>query len=619
MKSIEFYDLPRPVQERFVAASQASLAPAPLAVKPASRYIGARWFVASLLGFAVTAVFALLGFGDLNHPAAIATGLHALIYCIGFTLSFASLTRGLTLRDRALSLPFARGTYLFPMGVVEATSSSLSVHSLADLRTVESTAAALNVTFIDGASFEFPARDQSQADAAKRAVTESQERLDEATKADSVRHLAALDPLLRTNFPSPFSQDVPFKRPTTLWAVALLAMAVISGAALGIGVWEVRNKLSSARLASSARALDTTAAYRAYLARGGKSPEIIETLLPRAELAEAKASASVEAIERYTESHPNSKIQTEVAEALRAALLAALDKAKAPGTLASLDEFAKAHPRHEPIAKELAEARHNVFQAAVQKAKQQAISNGTRHSDPAAFVERLVAYAEQHGPKIEVRFRSTLGRSYKAADKNVRSGSYFAGNATLPSRFFGEQEMRPREALASPVLIAALQTLFAPEIVRFEPGEPLPSSAEDEKLPELPTATVPTLFIDYRIELSGSVLNAKPRGIFFGAGMFFDTAFVLPGSDARLELYVKTWRSPTRNVMRLKNRTTGDVYEDLARRSFNLFLRRFLERIFQTPPAAVLPALALPDEDDKDKAHDDKDADEPDEKDDRQG
>jgi hypothetical protein len=619
MKSIEFYDLPRPVQERFVAASQASLAPAPLAVRPASRYIGARWFIASLIGFAVTAVFALLGFGDLTHPSAIATGLHALIYCVGFTLSFASLTRGLTLRDRALSLPFARATYLFPMGVVEATSSSLSVHSLADLRTVESTAAALNVTFIDGTSFEFPARDQDQADAAKRAVTESQERLDEATKADSVRHLAALDPLLRTNFPSPFSQDVPFKRPTTLWAVALLAMAVVSGAALGIGVWEVRNKLSSARLASSARALDTTDGYRAYLARGGKSPEIIDTLLPRAELAEAKAAASVEAIERYTESHPNPKIQTEVAEALRAALLAALDKAKAPGTLASLDEFAKAHPRHEPIAKELAEARHNVFQAAAQKAKQQAISNGTRRSDPATFIERLVAYAEKHGPKVEVRFRSTLGRSYKAADKNVRSGSYFAGNATLPSRFFGEQEMRPREALASPVLIAALQTLFAPEIVRFEPGEPLPSSGEDEKL-ELPAASVPTLFIDYRIELSGSVLNAKPRGIFFGAGMFFDTAFVLPGSDARLELYLKTWRSPTRNVMRLKNRTTADVYEDLTRRSFNLFLRRFLERIFQAPPAAVLPALALPeDPDDKDKSHDDKEADDGDDKDDRQG
>src|SRR6185295_6927642 len=357
-----------PVQERFVAASQASLAPAPLAIRPASRYVGARWFIACAIGFGVTCVFAALGFGDLEHPSALASSLHALLYCFGFTLSFASLTRGLTLRDRALSLPFTRATYLFPMGVVEANSSALNVHSLADLRTVEATASALNVTFVDGTSFDFPATDQSQAEAAKRAVTESQERLDEATRADSVRGLAALDPLLRTNFPSPFSHDVPFQRPTSMWAVALLGMAVVSGAALGIGVWEVRNKLSARRLAETARTLNTTAAYRQYLSRGGRSPEILELLLPRAELVEAKAQGSVDAIEAYIASHPDTKIQDEVAEALRGALLAALERAKQPGTLAALAAFTSSYPRHEPVAKELAAARHQVYRAAADRA-----------------------------------------------------------------------------------------------------------------------------------------------------------------------------------------------------------------------------------------------------------
>jgi len=238
-------------------------------------------------------LYAARGFGDLSHDAALASSWHALIYCIGFTLSFACLTRGLSVRDRALSLPFARATYLFPMGVVDAMSSSFNVHSLADLSTVEATAASLNVTFRDGSRFEFPAKDQDQANAAKEAVTQSQERLDEATKTDSVRHLAALDPLCRTNFPSPFSQDVPFKRPTALWTTALLGMAVVSGAALGIGVWEVRNKLSARRLAETARSLDTTTAYRQYLARGGEQPEIVDILLPRAELTEAKAVGGV--------------------------------------------------------------------------------------------------------------------------------------------------------------------------------------------------------------------------------------------------------------------------------------------------------------------------------------
>lgn len=611
MKSIEFYDLPRPVQERFVAASQATLAPAPLAMRPAPKYVGARWFIACAVCFSVTAAFACYGFGDLKHPSALATGVHALLYCLGFTLSFATLTRGLTLRDRAGSLPFARGTYLFPMGVVEANSSALHVHSLADLRTVEANAAALSVTFVDGTSFDFPARDHEQAEAAKRAVNESQERLDEATRADSVRHMAALDPLLRTNFPSPFSQDVPFKRPTTVWAVALLAMAVVSGAALGVGVWEVRNKLSARRLAEAARALDTTAAYREYLERGGKSPEIVEILLPRAELAEAKAQGSVAAIEQYIASHPDSQIPNEVAEALRAALLAALERAKAPGTLAALDEFQRSHPRHEPVSEELAAARHQVYRTAASRARERSLATGVRRGDPAAFWEQLVAHTEKHGPRVEVRFRSILGKSAKQADNQVRSGSYFAGNASLPSRHFREADTRAREALAGPLLVSALQGLFSPEIVRFELGPPLPGADEEDKPLPLPEPTVASLYIDQRIELSGAVFNAKPRGIFFGAGSFYYTKFLLPGSDDRLDIEVRAWRSPTRTLMRSAQRTTADVYEDLARRSLNMFLRRYLKRTLREPPEVSLPAVLLPDaQEEKDPADRDEKEDE---------
>jgi hypothetical protein len=597
MKSIEFYDLPRPVQERFVAAAQASLAPAPLAVKPAPRYVGLGWFAASLLGFLVTAGFAAHGYGDLARASALASGFDAVLYCIGFTLSFACLTRGLTLRDRAVSLPFVRATYLFPMGVVDATSSALSVHSLTDLRTVEATADALQVTFIDGASFAFPARDQDQANAAKQAVTESQERLDEATRADSVRSLAALDPLCRTSFPSPFSQDIPYRRPTTVWAAVMLALAMVSGVVLGVGLWQVRNKLSARHLADSARALDTTEAYRAYLARGGRSPEIADTLLPRAELNEAKAAHSVQAIQSYIANHPGSKIQAEVDEALRSALLSALDLARTPGTLAALDDFVRAYPAHEPVAKELAEARHAVYRAAAERAKGLAVPTASRHADPAAFIDQLVDYVERRGPKVEIRFRAELGRSCKKADSFVRGSAYFARNSTLPTRYFGPEDMRRREALAAPLLLSALQSLFRREIVEFELGAALPSSDESGKPPPLPTPERPTLFISHRTELSGSVTNAKPRGIFFGTGMFFDTSFQIPGQAAALEISLKTWRSPSHRLMKAKERTIGDVYEDLARRSFSMFLRRYLSQVLRDPPQPALPHVELEDKD----------------------
>jgi hypothetical protein len=598
MKSIEFYDLPRPIQERFVAAAQATLAPAPLAIKLGSRFIGARWFIASLISFLATAVYAAQGFGQLEHRGAIASSMDALFYCIGFTISFACLTRGLTLRDRAMSLPFARATYLFPAGVVHAMSSSLSIHSLADLSAVEAKDDSLLVKFKDGATFEFPAKDQKQAVLAKDAVTESQQRLDQATRADSVRHLAALDPLCQTNFPSPFSEDVPFKRPALLWVVALFAMAIASGAALGIGVWEVRNKLSARRIAEVARALDSTSAYRQYLARGGQQSEIIDILLPRAELAEAKAAGNVATIQQFMASHPDSKIHHEVDAALRAALLDALAKAKSEQTLSALDAFAAAYPDHAPVAQELAEARHGVYRAAAERAKRLVVSGEVQNSDPAKFIDRLVAYAERHGPRTVLRFRSVLGKSHAAADKAVRASTYFAGNGSLPSRFFSPEHMRKREALAGPRLIAALQQLFPTEIVRFELGDALPSPEPGERPDPLPKPDVPTLFIDHRTELSGATTVAKPRGLFHGCGIFFETSFVIPGEATELAITVPTWRAPSRSVMQNDKRTTLDVYEDLTRRSFGMFMRRYLERLMRDPPEVAMPEIDLPPEED---------------------
>lgn len=597
MKSIEFYDLPRPVQERFVAAAQASLAPAPLAIKLGSRFIGARWFVASLVLLALTAWCAEQGFGDLAHPGAIASRTRAVLICIGFALAFCCSSRGLTVRDRALSLPYARATYLFPSGVVDAMSASLTVHSLADLSAVETTGGALLVKFTDGSAFEFPARDQQQAEAARSAVTAARERLEQATRADSVRHLAALDPLCQTNFPSPFSEDIPFRRPTMLWGLALFAMAVVSGAALGIGVWEVRNKLSARKIAEAARALNTTEAYREYLARGGQLPEIVDLSLPRAELAEAKAAGTVEAIEQFMASHPDSKIQEELNAALRAALLDALAQARASRTLAALDAFASAHPRHAPVALELAEARHAVYRAAAEHARALVVRGEVQKGTPAALVDHLVAYAEQHGPKAEVRFRSVLGKSYQSADSQVRASAYFAGNSSLPSRYFGSEAMRKREALAAPQMIAALQRLFPTEIVRFELGAAVPSPDPGERAERLPTPSVPTLFIDHRTELSGVVTIARPRGIFFGAGILFETSFVIPGDETVLAITVPTWRTPARAVMQHEKRSTGDVYEDLARRAFGMFLRRYFERLLRQPPELSMPDLELPPED----------------------
>jgi hypothetical protein len=48
--------------------------------------------------------------------------------------------------------------------------------------------------------------------------------------------------------------------------------------------------------------------------------------------------------------------------------------------------------------------------------------------------------------------------------------------------------------------------------------------------------------------------------------------------------------------MQHKKRTTADVYEDLARRSFSMFLRRYFERLLRDPPELSMPDIDLPPE-----------------------
>jgi hypothetical protein len=84
--------------------------------------------------------------------------------------------------------------------------------------------------------------------------------------------------------------------------------------------------------------------------------------------------------------------------------------------------------------------------------------------------------------------------------------------------------------------------------------------------------------------------------LFLGAGIFYETSFVIPDDPKELSITVPTWRTPSRNVMQHKKRTTADVYEDLARRSFSMFLRRYFERLLREPPELSMPDIDLPPE-----------------------
>src|SRR5438445_143983 len=143
---------------------------------------------------------------------------------------------------------------------------------------------------------------------------------------------------------------------------ALLTATI--GIVLAPGIWFLRNSGSDRQMLAHASKTRDAKSYREYLARGGRNGEVREVLLPRAELSEAAKDGTVEAIEKFIATHPNSHIQGEVSGALRQAMLGELEAAKKAGTVSALTDFAKLHPNN-LVDVELRQAIHGVYQAAL--------------------------------------------------------------------------------------------------------------------------------------------------------------------------------------------------------------------------------------------------------------
>src|SRR6202041_259480 len=111
------------------------------------------------------------------------------------------------------------------------------------------------------------------------------------------------------------------------------------GVAFGLGLGLTRNAISDEAMYRAVVAAPSVAAYQQYLAQGGHhSAEVRDILLPRAQLQEADAQGTVEAVVAFANAHPGSPIQPEIDATLRKHMLVELDKAKKVGTVAALDD-----------------------------------------------------------------------------------------------------------------------------------------------------------------------------------------------------------------------------------------------------------------------------------------
>jgi hypothetical protein len=563
MKRTDFFSLTRPVQERFVAATRGQGSPTPLLVANLPLPLGAiGWGALSALAVIAWGYCVKLGYGQLDSPLALQPewllGLEAGLLVVAVLLALQSRR---TLRKR-MRLPFVPTVYLFPIGAIDARSQNVALHGWEELRNLDVSSSRARATFAHG-SFTFPLANASQGEELKARAAEYQQKLGGGGPPE--KDLVALDPLRDNGFRNPFS-PVDSMRPPKPARLPLFEIGLLLGAVvLASGVHRLRNHVGERTIYERAVTENSIESYRSYLARGGRRTDVSDLHLPRAELRAAVAEKGVPAIERYQASHPNSKIETEVQGALRAALLHALEDAKAKGTITALREFEATNKRHLKLVPELPGARVAYLAGVLERFQKSAKPS----KELWLLARRLIVYADQHDKKVLVRFSQQESRTLEKNQKMLTASAYYGGDKTLPSHFLEGEPARQAEKRAGADLAAALGRAFPSDLLSFEVGAPVAAGSPPPAFKE------PTIFVSYRLEISSPLVSKKPRGIYSAVGLIALAVLSIPDKEPTTELKHTAWHAPDIKKVEAGELLPENVYSEMLGRAWTKFTNRY--------------------------------------------
>jgi hypothetical protein len=589
MKAVDFYKLPRAIQDRFVGSVMSGFPPAPLASYKAGTPLKLMWLGLTAACFVLLIVVTRLGYGSLDsalslHSVAAVLLYVGLVFGLGFGLVQAY---GRLVREKAL--PYSSGVYLFPACVIDARNDQFKVYDTKDLASVDLQGSSLRVAFAGGATFMFPISNAASAPALVTEVNAARDRAMHAHATDDPKELVAVDPLHNPRFSSPVGPRDSYALKLPPWGKLGVAVALGLGVTLGPVIWLLRNSGSDKTMYARATQANDVESYKAYLKRGERyKDQVANVLLPRAELQQAIRQNTVEALLDFKAKHPATRIGGEVQIALRSAMLAELEKAKAQGTLAALDEFAKKYPEH-GVEPELRDAIHAVYMRELD-AYRKKTPNKDKNVLP--FVERLFAWSEKHGPKVEVRFRHKKSDSMGRADQHVGKTPSFMGEVSYPSKYFDDKRTLKREQVLGKTLAARLDAGLSPELFDIDVGAPVPGDVDP-----LPDVKVPTLFVTHTEEWSGHGFTAnRPRGSYVGFIYVMEAVFVIPGDKQPVKLRTEQFKPPPLQVLKDDDQpmlppgqAEEKVYEHMNETAFETFAEKLLGLFLPKPDKPASP------------------------------
>lgn len=578
MTTVDFYKLPRSIQDRFVGSVMSGFPPAPLVAAKGRRSTRGLWLAVSAVAFVLLVVLARLGYGSLDSALAIqATGMLPIYLGLVFALVFGLVQSwSRVVRERAH--PYADGVYLFPACLIDARTDRFEVFDVRELSSIDAAGNVVRVAF-GAKAFAFPTASAAEATEIVARFQATRESTLQAIASEDPKELVNVDPLHNPRFSSPVGPREPYEVRRPLWRsfgwAAALVLAVLAAPLL----WKLRNGGSDRTMYARATKANDVASYGAYLQRGvAYHDQVADLDLPRAELRDAVRSGKVDELVAYRDAHPQSHIQGEIAAEIHTAMLSELEKAKARGTLAALDAFAKTFPDH-GVDAELRQAKHAVYTRALAAYEQRAPN---KNKAVVPYVRELFAWSEKHGPAVEVRFRRKKSESLGRADKFVGQTPTFAGEVSYPSRYFDDKGLAPREQALGTDLAQRLDDGLSPELFDVKVGERIGPDAEG-----LPEVRVPTLFITYAVEWSGHGYTAnKPRGSYVGLIFPFEALLVVPGEAKPFRVKIDVFRPAALNVLKeaeeppAVGQAEEMVYRAMAREAFDQYEKKLLVNFF---------------------------------------
>lgn len=537
MQEVDFFKLPRAVQDRIVGGMRGEFPPSPLARLAARRLVPWPWLTLSAVGGVTLLVLLSLGYGTLAPRGQQGMGFLLGYVLAAFALAFGALGAVAAL-VRATLLPFPRGTFLYATRILFTERHPIRTVTLDPAAQVEVVPAGLSVKLPQG-SYLF-ACDAMQASAAMGAIAAVV--ASRAEKPADNEFVDEQDPLHQPRFNSPFGESEALRQTIPGWIRFAWVTGLALAAVMGGSAFLLRNRKSDTRMFQVAREANTVAAYTAYLQYGkNHKAEVVRTHLPRAELREAMQIGTPEAILAFESAHPGIAIGKEVQDAKRAALLAELARRERAGQLNAVRAFPKDFPGS-GLEGEVGVAVGRLYRQVAEKVQ-------GKSPEAALMLSSALTFAETHGPAAQIVWENKPSKNIPNLEKVLVRVPEYMGDMDKPSTHFQEKALAERAARFAEEFAREVSAVIPPEYLEF-------------KLTPAPGAALPTVHVSEQLEWSGYTLRSKkPRGVYVGLQFLYDVKMSVPGSQRPYRQQVTVGRRVTDAMLKEYEKNEAGSYE----------------------------------------------------------